>query len=325
MNAHDKLSAHQAERIVCDEQRLQHRQRALGQLTASGDLWTSNISIGCNKVSIDNPAFPKINPLSKDQYKIYAEVNQNLYDGGTIKTHIRHVWNKCFDKWSTTRSWALQIKDRINQIYFGILLLDQQLIQVDLLKKDILSSSAKVKASIENGTAFRMNADILEAESLKTDQRTIEIKASRRAYLAMLSLFIKQDLPEMTKLTEPQNLDIQLTDDITRPELSLSTTSANWCETSMNSPLPAICRAGSSCRVATVNPVKHVEKWVLYLLFGRPSAELEPRWFYNTKREKQLLDVNTRMIDAQQEVFQFNTKLSFETEFFRGIEASGPD
>jgi outer membrane protein TolC len=131
------------------------------------------------RLSIDNPAFPKIQPLSKDQYKIYAEINQNIYDGGTIKrTSALHETNALISD-QQIEVELYKIRDRINQLYFGILLLNQQLAQVDLLKKDIQSSKAKVKASIENGTAFRMNADILDAELLKAEQRTIEVNASK--------------------------------------------------------------------------------------------------------------------------------------------------
>jgi outer membrane protein TolC len=264
------------------------------------------------QISIDNPAFPKITPLSKDQYKVYAEISQNLYDGGAIKrTSALHETNALIND-QQLEVELYKIKDRINQIYFGILLLDQQLVQVELLKKDILSSSAKVKASIENGIAFRMNADILEAESLKTDQRTIEIKASRRAYLAMLSLFIRQDLAETTRLAEPQNLNIQLTDDITRPELSLFNHQRQLVRSQFeltstrNMPRAGLFLQGGYGKPG-LNMLKN--EFATYYLGGlRLSWNLSG--FYNSNREKQLLDVNTRMIDAQQEVFQFNTKLS---------------
>lgn len=266
------------------------------------------------KVSIDNPAFPKINPLSKDQYKIYAEVNQNLYDGGTVKrTSAIHETNALIND-QQLEVELYKIKDRINQIYFGILLLNQQLVQVELLKKDILSSSAKVKASIENGTAFRMNADILEAESLKTDQRTIEIKAAKRAYLAMLSLFIKQDLPETIVLVEPKNLEIHLTDDITRPELSIFNYQRQLARSQFElTNTRTMPRAGLFLQGGYGKPGLNMLKneFSTYYLGGlRLSWNLAG--FYNAKREKQLFDVNTRMIDTQQEAFQFNTKLSLK-------------
>ena len=264
------------------------------------------------KITVDNPLFPKIDPLSKDQYKVYAEVSQNIYDGGAIKrSSALHETNALIHD-QQVEVELYKIKDRINQIYFGILLLDQQLAQVELLKKDILASSAKVKASIENGTAFRMNADILDAESLKTDQRIIEIKASRRAYLAMLSLFINQELTEATPLAEPQTINIQLAEDITRPELNLYNYQRQLVrsqfELTSTRNLP---RAGLFLQGGYGKPGLNMLKneFSTYYIGGfRFSWNLSG--FYNTNREKQLFDMNTRMIDTQQEVFQFNTRLS---------------
>jgi outer membrane protein TolC len=264
------------------------------------------------QISIDNPLFPKITPLSKDQYKVYAEISQNLYDGGAIKRTSALQETNALINDQQVEVELYKIKDRINQIYFGILLLDQQLAQVELLKKDILSSSAKVKASIENGTAFHMNADILEAESLKTDQRAIEIRASRKAFLAMLSLFVKQDLPETTTLTEPKNADLLPTEDITRPELSLFNYQRQLARSQFeltstrNMPRAGVFLQGGYGKPG-LNMLKN--EFSTYYLGGlRLSWNLSG--FYNANREKQLLDVNTRLVDVQQETFTFNTKLS---------------
>jgi outer membrane protein TolC len=264
------------------------------------------------KLTIDNPMFPKVDPLSKDQYKVYAEISQNLYDGGAIKrTSALHETNALIND-QQVEVELYKIRDRINQIYFGVLLLDQQLAQVELLKKDILSSSAKVKASIENGTAFRMNADILEAESLKADQRAIEIKASRRAFLAMLSLFVKQDLPESTTLAEPKNVDLLTSEDITRPELSLFNYQRQLARSQFeltstrNMPRAGVFFQGGYGKPG-LNMLKN--EFSTYYLGGlRLSWNLSG--FYNANREKQMLDVNTRQVDVQQETFTFNTKLS---------------
>jgi hypothetical protein len=183
---------------------------------------------------------------------------------------------------------------------------------VNLLKKDILSSSVKVKASIENGTAFRMNADILDAESLKADQRVIEIRSSRRGFLAMLSLFIRQELPETTTLAEPKNINILPTDDITRPELSLfnyqrlQARSQFELTSSRNTPKAGLFVQGGYGKPG-LNMLKN--EFSPYAIGGlRLSWNLSG--FYNAKREKQLLDVNTSLVDTQQDLFLFNTKLS---------------
>lgn len=263
------------------------------------------------KVPIDNPAFP-ISPLSKDQYKIYVEATQNIYDGGAIKrTSALHETNAIIED-QKVEVELYKIKDRINQIFFGVLLLDQQMAQVELLRKDIQTSIAKVNASIANGTAFRMNADILQAEMLKTDQRTIEIRFSRKAFLDMLSLFIKQELPEATILVEPMNIDFSFSGDIKRPELNLFNFQRQLVRSQFeltstrNMPRAGLFVQGGYGKPA-LNMLKN--EFEPYYIGGlRMSWNLSG--LYNRKREKQLMEVNTKLVDTQQELFLFNTKLS---------------
>ena len=117
----------------------------------------------------------------------------------------------------------LKVKDRINQIYFGILLLNEQLVQTDLIKKDLNASFDKLNAALANGTATKPNVDILKAELLKTVQREIELRSSRKSFIDMLGLLINQRLEESQKLEQPVIQNVSGIDEINRPELKLYT------------------------------------------------------------------------------------------------------
>ena len=263
------------------------------------------------KVPIDNPAFP-ITSLSKDQYKLYAEVSQNIYDGGVIKkTSAWHEANALLSS-QQIEVELYKIKDRVNQLYFGILLLDQQLVQINLRRKDILTSMLKVKASIENGTAFRMNADILEAESLKADQQVIEIKANRRAFLAMLSLFIKLDLTESTTLSEPKNIELPSSDDITRPELSLFDYQKQLIRTQFGLNSTGVMpRAGLFLQGGYGKPGLNMLKneFEPYYIGGLRLSWNFSR-LYNFKRDFLLSETNVNLVDVQELTFLHNTRIS---------------
>jgi hypothetical protein len=79
-----------------------------------------------------------------------------------------------------------------------------------------------VEAQVNNGVAFKSNLNVLKAEFLKADQG-IELKASRKGYIDVLSLFINQQLPENTKLERPVGR-FSSCNDIQRPELKLYST-----------------------------------------------------------------------------------------------------
>ncbi len=257
-----------------------------------------------------------IKPLSKDQYKAYAEVSQNIFDGGVIKSQTSIQSASSQIEQQKLEVELYKIKERINQIFFGVLLMDAQLTQVDLLKKDLQSSLAKTESAIRNGTAFKSNADILQAELLKSDQRIIEMKAARGAYLDMLGYFINQPLNQLTVLEVPQSAVANQEVSIKRPELTLYQF--------QNELLGAQYRSSSS---------RTLPKLGLFVQggYGKPALNLLKNEFsfyylggvrfnwslsglYNTKRDKQLLEVNSQIVNAQKDAFLFNTNLTLKQQ-----------
>ena len=170
---------------------------------------------------IDLPPIPGFNfsipTVSKDQYKLYGEVSQTLSDFGINrqKRAISQTDGELQEENLNTQLY--QLKDRVNQVFFGILLIDGQLEQNELSKKDIQTGMSKVQAAVANGTDFNSSLNKLKAELLKTDQHSIDLRATRKAYIDMLSLFIDQPLDENTVLVKPAAPN--LSDSIHRPEL----------------------------------------------------------------------------------------------------------
>jgi len=85
-----------------------------------------------------------IEPLSKDQYRILGDVNQLIYDGGAIKQQkgIQHLSDEVEQQKIEVELYKL--KERINQIFLGVLFLDEQLKQVDLVKSDLNNGITRV-------------------------------------------------------------------------------------------------------------------------------------------------------------------------------------
>src|SRR5688572_7539537 len=165
--------------------------------------------------------FPEANveELSKHQYKIYGDVSVNLYDGGAIKNQKQSYSATAKVEEQKLEVELYKLKDRINQLFFGVLLLDAQVVQNDLLKKDIQRGIQQTEVSIANGVVLKSSADVLRAELLKADQRTIELKAARTAYVEMLGLMIDKSLNDATQFVKPQQPSV--VQEIKRPELVL--------------------------------------------------------------------------------------------------------
>jgi outer membrane protein TolC len=248
--------------------------------------------------------------LSKDQYKLYAEVNQTIYDGGAIRNqkHAHEMNAKVEEQKLAVELYTL--KERINHLYFGILTTDEQLRQNEILQNDLKLGIQKTQASINNGTAFKSSADALKAELLKANQRTTELEATRLAYLEMLGLFINQTLNDNTVLTRPQQLTIS--NEITRPELSLY----DYQNKSIDVQYQQL-------------QVKNNPKLNLFVQggYGRPALNMLSNDFeayyiggvrlswslgglYTLKKEKAILENSRRTIGLQRETFLFNTNLT---------------
>ncbi len=245
--------------------------------------------------------------ISKDQYKIYGEATQLLYDGGRIhqQKEIAKA-NSMIEEQSLTTE-LYQLNDRINQLYFGILLLDDQLKQTDLYKTDIQLGINKVEAALTNGTALKRDLNILKAELLTQQQRTVELRANRKAFTDMLAMFIQQPLNETTSLTVPVNPLIA--PEIKRPELLLfdyqqqRLTVQNKLLNVGNKPKVNLVIQGGFGRPA-LNMLNNDLK--LYGIGGiRFSWSLSN--FYTFKNDKAQIDISRQNIEVQRETFLFNT------------------
>ena len=76
----------------------------------------------------------------------------------------------------------------MNQVFFGILLLDEQLAQNVLLEEELTRNQKTVEAYRINGTANDADVDAVKVEILQTKQQRIQLENNRMAYLRMLSL-----------------------------------------------------------------------------------------------------------------------------------------
>jgi outer membrane protein TolC len=189
-------------------------------------------------------------------------------------------------------------------------LIHEQIKQVDLLKKDIQSGIEKTNVAIANGIALKSEADVLKAELLKSDQKTIELKANLEGYVQVLSLLIHQSVDENTKLVTPP---VQVTEKtIHRPELILYDVQYQSLEaqrnilTGMNKPKIGLFLQGGYGRPA-LNFLDN--RFDFYYIGG-----LKFNWLisnrYTYKNDNQIIALNQFQINAQRETFLFNTNVS---------------
>ena len=252
---------------------------------------------------------PGVEPLSKDQYRIFAEVSQTLYNGGVVGTQ-KELEDRNADVEQLELAVDLySLRGRVNQLYFGLLLLYEQQALAELRKKDLATALRKVEALIANGAAIRSSGAVLQAELLRVDQRLVELQYASGAYRKMLGMFINEHISADTRFEKP--VFISLPEVIERPELKLFESQRRVVE--MNRSLSAARRKprvelflqGGYGRPG-LNMLKN--EFDFYYLGGlRFSWMLSG--YYTAKKENQLFSIRQQSIDIQKETFLFNTSL----------------
>ena len=154
--------------------------------------------------------------LKKDQYRIGIDINQTVYDGGQISNQ-RQIAQLQGEVQSAQNDVDLySVRQRVNDLYFGILLLDERLQLNDELQTLLNSNLNKLNSMLRNGVAMQSDVNMVKAEKLRAEQQATELKSSRTTLLRMLSVFVGKDVTAVVK--PPQ---MSAGDTNRRPELNL--------------------------------------------------------------------------------------------------------
>jgi outer membrane protein TolC len=260
-------------------------------------------------------ALPIFETISKDQYKIYGEVVQPITDLFTLSNQKDLVEKNAEVETQKLEVELYKLRERIDQVFFGILMIDQQIVQTTLLKNDIQTGIDKTNAAIANGISLKSNLYLLQAEMLKADQRATELTAARKSYADILSLFIAEPVTESTLIQKPPMP--KFSSEITRPELEMYDSQKQVFDIQGN----------------IVN-ARNLPRFSLFVQsgMGRPALNmlsndfdffyiggLRLNWsltsFYTSRKDKEILGFNQSTMDIQKETFLFNTGLAVKQQF----------
>ncbi len=256
-----------------------------------------------------------LEPAAKDQYRLMADVQQLIYDGGLLREQKNLTRLHAVAEDQKTEVELYKLKDRINQLFLGLLLMDEQLKQSELLKKDILTGLKKTEAQVQQGVAFRSAVNMLEAELLRADQRSAEIRATRSGLLHVLFLFTGRELSEGIQLHKPVAAS-ELAGEIVRPEIKLYQDQQKL--------------AGHQERLIFA---RSLPKASLFLQagYGKPGLNMLLNEFdffytggirfnwslnnlYTKKKEKEQVAVQQKMLEVQKDVFLLQTKAQLQQQ-----------
>lgn len=137
--------------------------------------------------------------LSKDQYRVGVDVQQMVYDGGVIKSKKEIAREQGNVQTAQNEVNMYNVRKRVNEMYFGLLLLDEQIKQNANLQ-NLLSANEKKLASMQkNGTAAESDYLNVKAERLNVVQKMTDMQAQRKALVRMLSTFCGIEVKNLVK------------------------------------------------------------------------------------------------------------------------------
>ena len=250
--------------------------------------------------------------LSKDQYQVMLELQQKIWDGGGIRMQKKQTIAEAEVEKEKLNVDMYALNNRVNDLYFGILLLDEQIKQNTLLQDELERNYRQITAYVENGIANQADLDAVKVEQLNTKQKRVDLVSSRAAYLKMLSLLVGEALSPETVLEKPvpQSM-VSAVSEIRRPELALFDAQG----------------AGLQVQEKALN-VRHLPQFGLFVqgAYGNPGLnmlknEFSPYYMagvrlswnfgslYTLKNDRRVIEKKRQQLDNNRDVFLFNTRL----------------
>ena len=158
---------------------------ASAQATYQSDVvsWPDEMKTMMNGMGID------LKGLKKDQYKVGIDVQQTIYDGGVIGSQKRIAREQGKVQAAQNEVNIYNVRKRVNEMYFGLLLIDEQIKLNNDLQTLLAGNERKLESMTKRGTAAESDLQNVKAERLNAVQKGIELSSQKQMLLRMLSTF----------------------------------------------------------------------------------------------------------------------------------------
>ena len=256
--------------------------------------------------------------MNKDQYKAALELNQTLWDGGKSEADKRIARAEAAEQARSADVDLYALQGRVDNLFFGILLLDERIAQTQLTLDLLRSNLEKVRALQRNGVAMQSDADAVEAELLTVNQQLTQVAASRDSYRRMLEIFTGRPLGgeqlERPDASEPRSMESS------RPELALFDATADKL-TAQERLVKAATRPhfGLFAQGSYGYPgMDYFQSMMSPDWSWNAMAGVKMSWnfgaYYTRKNSLAKLRTAKEQVEMQREIFLFNTRLQTAEE-----------
>lgn len=259
--------------------------------------------------------------MPNTQYGAAVQIRQPIWDGGMIKAQVEA--SKAESEVSR-RTWEAEmyaLRERVDQIYFGSLLLQENIRTVELLIEDLERNYKMLQALADFGSAQKNDLDLLRVEILGARQQRAQLESSRKAYITMLGIMTGVSLPPNVVLSRPDIGPIPPSGAVNRPELALFEAQERLLEAQRKALNATVMpQIGALILGAYSNPSPDIFKsmtgnrqWSPYFFAGI-SLKWDIDVFYTKKNRVAQIELQRRRLTSNRETFLYNIELQSAQE-----------
>ncbi len=265
--------------------------------------------LGASLPGIDIPS------VSKDQYKAYLDVRQNIWDGGISKAQRELEEAREQSSQQNVLVELYQVKEQVNNLFFSSFLIQKNLDLLSKKEETLTAQKSQMEAALNNGAILQSDLDQVLAELLRVEQQTLELQTSRESTLAALAILTGK-LPEELQRLEINTEVAPLSDENLRPEFGyfqsqsdMLGASAELSQKARNPKLFGYGQAGYG-RPA-INMLN--DDFDTYYLVGIGLNWTVFDW-KQTKRSREVLGLQQELVQTQQTQFERNISIAADSQ-----------
>jgi outer membrane protein TolC len=235
------------------------------------------------------------------------QVSQNVYDGGAVSSSKRITKADANVSNEQLNVSMYEVNSRVDQMFFGTLLLDEQIKQNKLLQEDLALSRKNVDAMMKNGIANQSDIDAIKVEQLNAEQQMKSLMEQRHSYITMLAIFIGEKIDDGAVFSRPSG-DIPESMEVNRPELRLfdaQTILLNEREKALDVNL----KPKFGLFVAGLMGNTGMDMINKSMLMAGAKVSWNIGGLYTRKTDKKQIEANRLEIENNRQTFLFNTRL----------------
>lgn len=186
------------------------------QATLQSDVTTLQLPPAIIAMGLD------LEPVSNDQYKLYIDIKQNIWDGGISKSQKELEKQILKINQRQLETELFQLNNAVDAYYFRVLQLNKQVQILKIHKSNLTDTYKKAESGFNNGITKEIQLEQLKVEVLKLNQQVTTLEAKYDGLKRALSVITGIEFTETEHFILP-NSTLYKKQINQRPELKLMT------------------------------------------------------------------------------------------------------